>query len=264
MRRALLLAGLLTSLAGPAFAWPASLMEALGRDARRLLPRSLARLLAEREKQVLEELRNFPPTLSQALAADLSTGELRPETLRFLESEGSAAVDLLRRQRLSDGLVRLGGLLRIPADLSDPVLQSGPDGYPPGVAREYYAFIEANLGKIPVVLEDEAALRLEGRDLPAYWQGLASRSRAQAGAIGSGLVRNGRVVDHRTIDFRSPVFGVASISYSRAVTAIAATWLALWREAHGDTTRMPAPRVVRPREEPPPRPSAPLRFEDRP
>jgi len=27
------------------------------------------------------------------------------------------------------------------------------------------------------------------------------------------------------------VFGVASLSYSRAVTAIAATWLAVWREA---------------------------------
>jgi hypothetical protein len=32
------------------------------------------------------------------------------------------------------------------------------------------------------------------------------------------------------------------------VTAIAATWLAVWRDAHGDTTRMRKPRQVTPRE----------------
>jgi len=49
-------------------------MEALQRDARRLVPRSLARLLGEREVQVLEEARRFPPELSQAVAADLALG----------------------------------------------------------------------------------------------------------------------------------------------------------------------------------------------
>jgi hypothetical protein len=58
------------------------------------------------------------------------------------------------------------------------------------------------------------------------------------------------VVDHRTIDFRSPVFGVASLAYSRAVTGIAATWLALWREARGDVTRRRPPSTVAPRERP--------------
>ena len=50
------------------------------------------------------------------------------------------------------------------------------------------------------------------------------------------------------IDFRSPVFGVAQLAYSRAVNGIAATWLALWRSARGDLTRQPSPRVVIPRE----------------
>ncbi len=250
MGRAFLLTGLLGLLADPASAWTGTLMESLARDARRLLPRSLARLMAERETQVLEEMRRFPPTLSQAMATDLSAGELRPETLAAFEAEGGGAVELLRQQRLSDGLVRLGGLLRIPADLADPVLAAGSEGYPPGVAREYYAFIEANLGKIPVVLDDDAALKLERRDLPAYWRGLLGRSRVQAPVIRTGLFRNGRLVDHRTIDFRSPVFGVASIAYSRAVTGIAATWLVFWREARGDTTRIPAPREVRPEDRP--------------
>ena len=57
-------------------------MAALSRDARKLLPRSLGRLLGERESFVLDETRRFPPDLARALAQDLPSGRLRPETLR--------------------------------------------------------------------------------------------------------------------------------------------------------------------------------------
>ncbi len=254
MRHGLVLTAVLAVLAPRAQAWPAALMEALNRDARRLVPRSLSRLLAEREPQVIEELRRFPPDIGQALARDLSSGRLSGETLADLDAQTARVVELLRTQRVSEGLVRLGGLMRIPADLADPVLSSGPEGYPSGVAVEYYAFVSASLGKIPVVLDDPPALELARKDLPAFWQRLVDRSRAQSAVIGDELFKNGRALDHRRIDFRSPVFGVASLSYSRAVTAIAATWLAVWREARGDTTRRPKPRQVAPRDDAPPAP----------
>ena len=47
------------------------------------------------------------------------------------------------------------------------------------------------------------------------------------------------------------MFGVASLSYSRAVTAIAATWLAVWRDVRGDVTRTPRPETVAPSDAPP-------------
>jgi len=248
--RTLLAASVAVSLAGEAGAWPAVLMQSLGRDARRLVPRSLARLMAEREPQIIEEAQRFPPELAQALAADLAAGVLQPATVAALESRASEAVELFQEQRVSEGVIKLGALLRIPADLSDPVLSAGSEGYPSGVVREYYAFVAGSLDKIPVVLDDAAALRLPSRRLPAYWQSILGRSRSQSGVIRTELFQNGRVVDHRTIDYRSPVFGVGSLSYSRAVTAIAATWLALWREANGDLTRIPATREIRPQEPP--------------
>jgi len=52
------------------------------------------------------------------------------------------------------------------------------------------------------------------------------------------------------------VFGVASLSYSRAVNAVAATWLAVWRDVRGDVTRMVTPTPVKPRD--PRDPWAPL------
>jgi hypothetical protein len=226
-------------------------MESLNRDARKLLPRSLRKLLAEREARVLDEVRRFPPEVSQALALDVGAGRLTPETVAACQAEVAVVVDLLKKQRLTEGLLRMGALLRIPADVSDPVLAVGPEGYPPGVTSEYYLFLEGYLTKIPVVLDDPAALELEPKALPAYWQSLLDRSRDQSATIRTEMVQGGRVVSHKGLDYRSPVYAVASLSYSRAVNGIAATWLAVWREAHGDTTRIPKPREVTPRDGPP-------------
>ena len=240
---------LLLAAAVPAAAWPSELARLIGRDALRLVPRSLAHLLSEREELLVARSQRLPPALAQALAADLSQGRLQAATLEQISTEMDAVVALLRGQGVSEGLVRLGALQRIPADLSDPVLQGGATGYPPGVAAEYYALVSARLDRIPVVLDDPAALELSRADLAGYWQRLLDRSRPQAAVIRTELFRNGRVVEQSRIDFRNPAFGVASMSYSRAVTAIAATWLAVWREAGGDLTRQPVPRVVEPRTE---------------
>lgn len=244
------LPGLLALSPAPALAWPAELTQSLARDARRLLPPSLARLIAEREREVLEAAQHYSPDLDRIVAADLSSGRLQPETASALDARAAAALSLLKQRRTNEGLVDLGALLRIAADLSDPVLCVGPQGYPPGVVAEYYAFVRASLDKIPVVIDDPQALKLGRRDLPGYWQRLLARSRSQSDVIRDELFRNGRAVSHRTLDYRSPVFGVASLSYSRAVTGIAATWLAYWREARGDITRMPRPSQVSPADRP--------------
>ena len=71
-KRVLLAVGLLAFVPTGASAWPADAVTAISRDARKLLPRSLSRLLGEREPQVLDELRRIPPDLSRALAEDLA------------------------------------------------------------------------------------------------------------------------------------------------------------------------------------------------
>jgi hypothetical protein len=245
---ALLLVALVAAPA-PAAAWPAELLESLQRDARKMLPRSLAHVMQEREDAILKEMRHFPPEIAQALAADQVRGQLRPETLGVLDARAAAAVALLKKGKVTDGVVAMAGLVRVPADLSDPAL--GGLSYPPGVLSEYYTFVGGNLQKIPVVLSDPPALQLERKRLPAYWQSMLTSSRAHSDVIRTEMWQGGRVVPARNIDYRNPVFGVASLAYSRAVTGIAATWLAVWREAQGDLTRQPKPRVILARPEPP-------------
>lgn len=248
---AALLAAMTLGSAPDAAAWPLELMQALSRDARRLLPGSLAALMAEREKEIFEAAARFPPETSRALALDLATGQLTPETIAVLDMRARETAQLFREKRVSEGIVRLGSLVRVPADLSDPVLSVGPHGYPVGVTHEYYAFVNAHIDEIPVVLDNAAALRMDRRKLPSYWQATLQRTRLDSPVIRTTLFPNGRLISHRALDYRSPVFGVASLAYSRAVTAIAATWLAVWREVRGDLTRQPSPVPVVPKDAPP-------------
>jgi hypothetical protein len=249
-RIALALAMLLPARA--AAAWPEALVPSLLRDARRLLPRTLNRLIGEREEAILREAAATPSELIASFNEDLVAGRLRTETVSSLDRYFGEAVGMLRDGRISEGLVRLGASLRVPADLSDPALCAGPQGFRAGVVREYYAFLGRNLEKIPVVLEDRAALGLAHAALPGYWQALLDRGRAQAAVLSRELFVNGRIVDQRSLDYRSPVFAVASTSYSRAVNAIAVTWLVLWREAGGDITRPVTPVEVKPAAAAPP------------
>jgi hypothetical protein len=233
-------------------AWPADTVVAITRDARRLLPRSLNKLLGERESQVKDELARFPPALARRIAADLPSGRLSPHTVEALQGEVDKVVALLREGQISHGVVRMGGLARIPADLSDPALAVGPEGWPPGLVREYYALFAANLARMPVVLEDRARLETSRQQLPALWQSLVDRSREGVPTMRAELFRSGRVVSASRLDYRSPAWAVSSLAYSRAVAAVAATWLAAWRDANGDLTNVPRARVSAPRDAPPP------------
>lgn len=245
--------------AADARAWPAPLVESLAQDARRLVPKTLARLIREREREILEEAARSP--WNSLAAADVAAGRLQPETVAMVDSRITEVVTLMRERRTSEGIIRLGAMLRLAVDLTDPVLSIDAEGYPAGVPAEYYLFVQANLDKIPIVVDDEKSLKLGRRDLPAYWQRLLDRSRMDSPVIRTEMFRGGRITPYRTIDYRSPVFGVASLAYSRAVTAVAATWLVAWREVRGDLTRMPRPRSLEPQESPGPLPPVPTPSE---
>jgi hypothetical protein len=258
LRQALLAVPALLLFAIPAQAWPGEAMAAIGRDACRLLPASLSRLLADRERQVQLAAAQLAPDLTSALARDRVDGVLQPETLALVEREIDQVVLLLHERRVSEGLVRMGGLLRVTADLSDPVLAAGAEGWPPGLEREYYALFSANLPRMPVVLDDRKALSLSRPELGGLLQALAWRSREQAPTIRVELLRGGRVVSHQSLDFHSPAWAISSLAYSRAVTGTAAIWLVAWREVRGDQTRMRRAQEVAPRDAPP-RPGAGIR-----
>jgi hypothetical protein len=248
LRRAfpfLVITGMVATATPDAFAWSPALEHALYRDALRLLPRSLAQLMRDREREVLQAAQR-PPQGLPSFRAELASGSLQDTTAVAFDAELQGAAEMMKNRQLSAGLVRMGAVFRKAADIADPVLAARPGELPPEVVAQYYAFLEGNLEKIPVVLDDEHYLKLGRGDLPAYWRARLLRSREDAPVIRTEMYVDGRVTRHETIDYRSPVFGVGSLAYSRAVTGIAATWLATWRAIHGDMGRIHPPYLLGP------------------
>jgi hypothetical protein len=238
-------------------AWPAAVSASIARDARRLLPRGLAMAMARRDELIRAELGRLPEGLSHAVAIDILDGHLEVETVSAAQPTIDEVLGLFKKRKVGDGLVKMGGLARLAIDFSDPAL-AAEERLPAGVREEYYLFVQANLAKFPLVLGDPGALELTRADLGSYWQRLLDESRADTAIIRAEMLRDGRVVDHRAIDYRSPVFAVASLSYSRAVTAVAGSWLAVWRAARGDLSARPRPIELIPGAPPAVRPGLPV------
>ncbi len=98
------------------------------------------------------------------------------------------------------------------------------------------------------------SLRITLDAVPGFLGDVAAKTPAQAAMLRAEGQEDGRVLPSAEIDFRSPVFAVASTAYSRSVSAVAATWIAIWRSAGGDMTRQKPPRIINPRpSEPRPR-----------
>ena len=108
-------------------------------------------------------------------------------------------------------------------------------------------FVAANRDKIPLVVVDPDSMRMKVDALPGFLGDVVAKTAVQATLLRAEAQDDGRVVPHAEIDFRSPVFAVASTAYSRSVSAVAATWIAIWRSAGGDLKRQKPPQIINPR-----------------
>ena len=194
---------------------------------------------------VAASLVTSPPT-KQVLGAAGAIGERRSDRHRRPYGDRDAGHVRLARQRLEAAGTDREQHVRVGTGMFVGDAQPGAAAVTPTVDHRDDAGHQ-----LVVVLDDRRALQLSRAELPEYWQGLLSRSRLDAPVIRTEMFLAGRVVRAQTLDYRSPVFGVASLAYSRAVNGIAATWLAGWRNVRGDTGQTREPRVVAPHDAPP-------------
>ena len=237
-------------LASPrAEAWPADLSQRIARDALKIVPKSLAEIFVANQAEIFADARTSRMPALSLVYADLPKGRLGAETRQALALEFAERVKALRGQDFRAAVIALGATYRLSVDLADPGLGlgMGQDTRAKAIRREFYLFTAENLDKIPVVLVEPASMRIGLDELPAFLDTVAVKTEAQAARLREEALEDGRVVPAAEIDFRSPVFAVASTAYSRSVSAVAATWIAIWRSAGGDMTRQKSPRIVRPR-----------------
>lgn len=229
-------------------AWPADLSERIARDALRLLPRSLAEAFLANETEIFADARTSRMPALPLVYQDVTRGRLGEPTRTALSREFAERVKALQGREFRAAVISLGATYRLAVDLADPAVAGGlgDDVKARAIRREFYAFVTANLDKIPVVVAAPEAMRLDLSAVPAFLEGVVAKTPAQAARLREEGQEGGRVLAAREIDFRSPVFAVASTAYSRSVSAVAATWIAIWRSAGGDMQRIRPPRLVKP------------------
>lgn len=226
--------------------WTPAARERMARDALKVAPPAMVRLIRLHPEALLEGIRRGEELEGQT--HHRQQGETPGlGAAAALATVGRKAVDALDGHRPVRELVYYLGLAaHFATDLSDPVL-TWPDAGAGAFSADYAEYVEANLARFPVVfygypdlsvaaggppLEIPAVEALEGEGYRAaagarrYFPHL-SRSYAKTG--GSSL----------SFDVRSIPFGVASLCYSRGVTNIARAWLHIWRSARGDISETP-------------------------
>lgn len=250
MARRLLLVSLgALFLCEPAVAWPGDLSQRIARDALKLVPQSLAEAFLAHEEEIFADARTSRTNTLSLVYQDLSTGRLADPTRLALGREVKERAQALHGPDFRGAVIALGATYRLAVDLADPGVGVGlgADRRASDIRREFYLFVSANRDKIPLVVVEPASMRMGLDAVPGFLAEVVAKTPAQGRILRQEGHEGGRILPFRGIDFRSPVFAVASTAYSRSVSAVAAVWIAIWRSAGGDMTRQKAPQVVKPK-----------------
>lgn len=145
-----------------------------------------------------------------------------------IEREARLAIQMIRKgEPMSDVVQRLGILAHLVADANNPFHVANDDPRHSQTHNDFETYFERRLAKFPTVFY--------GLDtsfqLTPYLNRTFARSAKFYPLMREEYARGG---SSAVFDDRSTAFGVASISYSRAVTDLVNLYYYIWKEAGGD------------------------------
>lgn len=221
----------------PAAAWPAEAYRYMVYDVLRMLPPSLGRVLLRRDETVLRGAASLEGETASLLARDGRRGTVSDELVNEVERRIERIVESISEHRpFSEISAEMGKLLRIAADLSDPVVMGSGRPELRRIAGEYIRFTEMHLTEFPLVHDEGLPSPLDGTDVSLLLAEVASATNASVEPLARAFWNEGAIVPASAFDFRSVPFAKTSLGYSRAVTAASYLWLAAWSRANGDFT----------------------------
>ena len=145
-----------------------------------------------------------------------------------IERETRLAIQMIRKgEPMSDVIQRLGILAHLVADANNPFHVANDSPRHSEAHNDFETYFERRLSKFPTVFYGlDPQFRLS-----QYLDRTFARS-AKFYPLMQGEYARGGNAD--VFDDRSTAFGVASISYSRAVTDLVNLYYYIWKEAGGD------------------------------
>lgn len=159
-----------------------------------------------------------------------------------IQREASAAVAMIRKgDSMAAVAERLGILAHLIADANNPFHTANDDARMPLVHDDFEQYFERRLSRFPTVFY--------GLDphftLDSYVDRMLARSARFYPLMVEEYYPGGERQSSSSFDDRSTAFGVASVSYSHAVSDLANLYFYIWKQAGGDVRMAASMRSMR-------------------
>ncbi|HSN87013.1 MAG TPA: hypothetical protein VL025_09665 [Thermoanaerobaculia bacterium] len=222
--------------ASPAVAWTPATQIVIGREAAALAPPDLARQIHKHRKAFEEGL------LAPFQDSDPGRHSKNPDGSgsldRVLLAEVKAAIEAIREHRPFEEIVRrLGVVSHYMADANNPLAAAGSDAEEGRYFVDYLRYAESAEPRFPLVFYGAQPGIERQRDISFLLNETLHRSRELYPMVGREYRRIGFASGRGRFDDRSSAFGVASLSFSHAVTDVAVTLRYIWLVAGGADER---------------------------
>ncbi|MFP5245170.1 MAG: hypothetical protein ACLGH0_00655 [Thermoanaerobaculia bacterium] len=213
-----------------ATAWTRASDERIAKKAAALAPPDLAMLLERFEgdyKRGIERAQADEGSDAHHYFVLSRQGRLRER----IERETRAAIEAVRRNEPMPSVVeRLGVLVHLVADANNPFHVANDNPRVTPSHNDYEQYFERRLAKFRTVFYGlDPNFRLS-----TYLDKTFARSARFYPLVAEEYFRGGEQRTSASFDDRSTAFGIASISYSRAVTDVVNLYYYIWKEAGGD------------------------------
>lgn len=213
-----------------AYAWTPASDEKIAKKGAALAPPDLRMLIEKFDTEYKEGLARAQAdegTESHRYFVLSREGHLRER----IERETRGTVEAIRKGEPMPAVVeRLGGLVHLVADANNPFHVANDDPRLSTSQNDFEQYFERRLARFPTVFY---GLDPQFR-LGSYLDRTFARSARFYPLVASEYFRDGERRTSAMFDDRSTAFGVASISYSRAVTDVVNLYYFIWKEAGGD------------------------------
>lgn len=227
---------LLALVSSPAAAWTPGTQTTIAREASRLAPPDLARQIAKHrrafETGVLDPFGDSDPGRHMKNAD--GSGELD----RVVLAEATSAVEAIRGHRPFEEIVRkLGRVSHFVADTDNPLASSAGDDEEGRYFIDFLRYVESAEPRFPLVFYGVVPGLETRRDVAPLLAQSLRRSRAFYPMVGREYRRIGFGSGLGRFDDRSSAFGIASLSFSHAVTDVTLVLRWIWITAGGADDR---------------------------
>lgn len=219
-------------LARPADAWTREMHIEIARQAATIAPPDLFRQIKRHES-------TFVAGLGSALdRGHRSPGRSGREILGQIKSGTEATVAAIENHRPFRVIVHnLGRLAILAADANNPLVHSAADPEERSYRGDYERYVASALPRFPLIFYGQGRDVRTRSALAGLIAQMERRSTGLYSLIGREYRRIGTIDGVRLFDDRSTAFGVGSITFSHAVSDLAAIYRYVWLKSGGADRR---------------------------